>query len=92
MQTSIWPSTKNCQAALLRSMGAPRREAAEFEGAILEMARYGVLEERGRNYGARVELADGSVRLNGEPLDRTIRRLGGSQAGELLRFLADDLL
>ena len=76
----------------LHSMGAPRREAAEFERVVLEMARSGVLEERGSNYGARVELADGLVRLNGEPLDRAIRGLGGSEAGEFLRLLVDELL
>ena len=78
---------------ILRSLGAPRREAAELEGAIFEMARAGVLEERGGEYRARVEFADGMARLNGESLDRAIRGLGGrrSEAGAMLIALSEVL-
>ena len=77
---------------LLDSMGTPGGDATELEEAILEMAQSGVLEERGSDYRVRFEFADGVARLNGETLDRVMRRLGGSEAGEFLRLLADELL
>ncbi len=73
--------------------GGGSREARQLDGAIRDMVAEDVLQEDGDDYTLHAEFDEGELYLNGEPLDRVMRRLGGqrSDAGNMLRELVLEL-
>ena len=79
---------------LVRSLGGGgSREARQLDSAIQDLVAEDVLQEDGDDYTLRAEFDEGELYLNGEPLDRVMRQLGGqrSDAGRMLRELVLEL-